>query len=134
MLDAMEYGSLRANAWLLVSWLGGDKRAGEVGWRVAVCARCEDREFPAPCEIEPLVYLWETTPRCVVCYLCYLLVSLVPGRWAMIPTPYALRSSDVILVPSPYTSPISCKGSGLFWRLPSSLEEAASFLFHITPF
>ena len=31
VLDAMEYGSSRANAWLLVSWLGGDKRAGEVG-------------------------------------------------------------------------------------------------------
>ena len=101
-----------------------------------------DREFPAPhilegtmsCEIEPLVYLWETTPHCIVGYLCHLLASLVPGRWAMIPTPHALRSSDVILVPSPYTSPISCKGSGLLWRLPSSIEEAASFFFHITLF
>ena len=141
ILDAMEYGSLRANAWLLVGWLGGGGRR-QKSWRVTVCARCEDREFPAPhilegtmsCEVEPLVYLWETTPHCVVGYLCYLLVSLVPGRWAMIPTPHALRSSDVILVPSPYTSPISCKGSGLLWRLPSSMEEAASFLFHITLF
>ena len=128
ILDATEYGSLRAHAW-------------QKSWRVAVCARCEDRVFPAPhilegtmsSEIESLVYR-ETTPHCIVGYLCHLLASLVPGRWAMIPTPHALRLSDVILVPSPYTSPISCKGSGLLWRLPSSLEEATSFLFYITLF
>ena len=50
MLDAMEYGSLRANAWLLVSWLGGDKLvrwASELEAGVTLCARSEDREFPA---------------------------------------------------------------------------------------
>ena len=44
MLDAIEYGSLRPCAWLLVGWLGGGGQRQElVRWSI----RCEDRGFPA---------------------------------------------------------------------------------------
>ena len=102
MLDAIEYGSageLEPGVWLCVFAV----RIG--GFRHPIL------EGTTPSEIESLVYLGEMAPTLRSRFSLLLAHLLTLGRWEMIPVLHGLRSFDVILVPSPYTSPIRCKDS-----------------------